>query len=213
MALAEAELDRIDSGEEVPPSLLDWESIEQQTSLELDQQSAFCASLSAPGVDNGIGALLSAGINALSVRFRRRPAPDELESILSTAATFAAKTCPAWGPRDPSPTTPPKWYPDGYVAYILNPSIAWAWAAPGFECPAAGTKCWQVLLITRGEACDAAFASLTAFDAGGTAVGEIPATALLLTPGEPHTLTFETTDQQAATGRLTMLKCVDTTMP
>ena len=211
MALGESQLDLIESGEQAPPSLLDWASIEQRKPLDVFEESTFCRSLSAPGVDNGLGSLIAAGINALSLRLRRRPAPDELQNVLSTAVTFAGATCPLWGPRDPPPSPPPPWYPFGYSLYVLNPNLAWQWVArEAAICPTPATPCWQMNFVTRDN-CDAIWAWITAYDAVGIALAEIQAIDLLVAPDEPTTLTFETTDGRAASARLTRLTCADTT--
>lgn len=206
--LAAQQLESLEGGASAPPALLDWASIQQGATLDVPHATAFCTSLNAPGVDNGLASIIAIAIDAVSMRLRHRPAPDELDAVLGIATTFAAKTCPAWAPGAPAPTHPPPvgWYPSGYQAVILHPDLAWRWSPTGsFTCTDPDTWCFELQVVTR-DGCDSLHASITTKDATGLPLEILETSTFNVPPGVETPLGFAT-DQQPEAATLSVITC------
>jgi len=161
LALSLADLIR-DRGESQLPSLLtgtpspspfalSWSDIESGKLLTGAQKSAFCEALDTPDLDDIVGSILWAGLNALSEKLRHRPLPEDGEKVLGIATTFAVKTCPTWEPKSAPAVTPePPWYPPEYRQVVGNPSVVWRYRkASESPCGVTENRCLDVLVIAR----------------------------------------------------------------
>lgn len=115
------------------PFILDWSDVESGMNLTATQNDAFCDALATPGLDDVLSTLVALGLDALSVRLRRAPLPDEADGVIDLAATFALDSCPTWlpvvNPPRPMPTPRPTWHPPGYSIVIGDPDLVWRWSA------------------------------------------------------------------------------------
>ncbi len=169
----EAQLDLLLAGATAPPSSISWASITDGVQLPGNQKTAFCEALGVQGADNALSSILAAGLNALSMRFRKRPVAEDTKEILGLAVTFATNTCPAWDPSRPPIATPPPitpWYSEGYQPLILQPDVAWRWADPNtdrFPCDKGeGTRCYGLKVDTR-YGCGRLEGTIATYDSDG----------------------------------------------
>jgi hypothetical protein len=157
--VARDSLQQLLAGATAPPFVLDWTSVEAGVTLSNQKSDAFCRALDTPGVDEVLKSLLAAGLDALSLKLRKKPLPDEAEGLLAIAAKFAVKTCPRWVPR-PVPTTAsvatpvpievPAWYPSDYSPVAGDPNVAWQWVDhQTFTCVRPVVGCWRIRVLAQ----------------------------------------------------------------
>jgi hypothetical protein len=150
---ARQRLQAFEDGKAPPPLVVAWEDVESGNWLNRQQNAAFCAALDRPGADDALAALVFMGLEAVSLRIRRKPLPDDMHDVLGVAATFATKSCPAWVPVVNPPTsaaTPlASWYPAGYSIVHGDEDLVWQWSAPGSFACMDSRSCWQIDVLSR----------------------------------------------------------------
>ena len=152
------------------PGVIDWSSIETGT-LSTTQKSAMCDALSTQSADDVFGAVVAAGLNALSKRIRKAPLPENFDEILGFAAGIAFESCPTWEPlifpASPTPTLEPPWYTPDFALVVGDPSVAWRRDTEATCQLDQTTGCW-VFEVTARDGCPASLAvQLALIDAQG----------------------------------------------
>jgi hypothetical protein len=208
----EAQLDLLLAGATAPPSSISWASITEGLQLPGDQKTVFCEALGVQGADNALSSILAAGLNALSMRFRKRPVADDTKEILGLAVTFATNTCPAWDPTRPPIATPrpiTPWYSEGYQPLILQPDVAWRWADANtdiFKCDEdEGTRCYGLKVDTR-YGCGRLEGTIATYDANGVVLEFLTDTKLDLQVLNT-TLVFGFYDEATADAMVMSISC------
>jgi hypothetical protein len=133
----------------------------------------FCNQLNSSAADDVLASLISVGLNALSLRFRKKPISDDAKDVVKLTATFASEACPLWVPGliPDRPVTPrPAWYPSGFTPLVADPDVAWRWIEPEEAICSGGLRCWNVDVVARqGCPMDVSMA-VAANDAAGVVV-------------------------------------------
>jgi hypothetical protein len=148
------------------PSLIDWESVVGNVPLSDRQRDMFCNQLDSTPADDVLGGVVSAGLNWLSLRFRKKPLSTDADDIVRLTAQFAVKACPLWVPGlIPDPTLAPiePWYPADFHPLIADPGVAWRWIPSSeAECGLPGA-CSNVEVVAR-DGCSDIFMAVAFYD-------------------------------------------------
>jgi hypothetical protein len=210
---AQARLDAVFDGLVKPQPLpVTWDDIAAGIVLPDRQNKAFCDALDRPGVDDGLGKLVALGLNALSLRLRHKPLPDDAEDVLGIAATFATKSCPAWIPviRPPQPAAPtpaPPWVPFGYFTVIGDPDLAYRFApANTYTCNPGFNRCWRVDVVAR-YGCTRLQGDLAVKNADDVVLEYDSRVWSDIPVNEPWTIDFGTSQTASTSGELMYLTC------
>ncbi len=205
-----ARLDQLLGGATAPPSSISWAAITSGATLSGPQTTAFCKALAVPGADNALSSILAAGLNALSMRLRKRPLSTDTKEVLGLAVTFATNTCPAWNPgtirfATLAPIEP--WYPNGYQPMILQPDVAWRWAEAGTLSCEVGPRCYGLNVATRDDCSGHIEGTIATYDSNGVVLEYV--TDRKLDPQLLHALlVFDWSDPSTVDAGVMSISCV-----
>ena len=144
----------LDGSAQPRPLFIDWESIELGKQLAKGKASALCQALDIPGADDVLASLALLALNAVSEKFRHKPAitdPDT-EAMFGKAVGFVTQACPAWQPQlvsaigDAFPTASPTAEDPETVAG--DPGLLWYLEPPPItncQHPA----CWRAQVLAE----------------------------------------------------------------
>jgi hypothetical protein len=197
------------------PIVLDWGQVEARSLLSGAENAAFCTSLDNSHTGDALASLVELGLNALSLKLRHKPLPDEAGTILGFAADFATQSCPLWipvvhPPSKPAPTPEPDWRPAGYLGVIGNPDLVWRWSDhASYSCADGITSCWQVDVYAR-TGCGRLMGTLAVKDADGFVLETDQESKLLVLAQRVTTVGFGSNMIGVAKGTLTHLVCTAT---
>jgi hypothetical protein len=137
------------------PIVLNWNQVETKSLLSGAANTAFCTALDNSHAGDALASIVELGLNALSLKLRHKPLPDEAGTILGFTADFATESCPLWipivhPPSKPAQTPEPDWVPEGYLGVIGNPDLVWRWSdKSSYHCSNGIKWCWQVDVYAR----------------------------------------------------------------
>jgi hypothetical protein len=210
---AEARRDLLLGGDiRTNPLIVNWSQVETGSFLAGAQNAAFCSSLDNSHAGDALSSLVELGLNALSVKLRHKPLPDETGNILDLAATFATKSCPLWipvvnPPPSPRPTPAPDWRPAGFLEVIGDPDLVWRWSdKASYNCSSAVRRCWQIDVYAR-YGCGSLEGILAVKDSSNVVLETQRAVSTNVTPEQVAPLGFRSNQADAAKGTLTHLTC------
>jgi hypothetical protein len=162
------------------PLFIDWESIERGKQLAEGKASALCQALDLPGADDVLASLALLALNAVSERFRHKPAitdPDT-KAMFNKAIGWVNKTCAGWEPqlvsviKDTFPTASPTAEDPETVAG--DPGLRWYLEPPPItncQHPA----CWRAQVLAEAGCPNSLEITMTITDLNtGLVVGTAP---------------------------------------
>ena len=208
-AFGESQLNLLLGGASAPPSILTWEDVLTGKRLSATQSTAFCSALGVQGADNAISSILAAGLSFLSLRLRKQPVSSESKELIGVATTFATMTCPAWDPtRRPIATPAPilAWYPSGFRPQILQPDVAWRWAAPRTYVCDGVNPCYGLDVAARGGCPGYLRGTIATKDENGVVL-EFIADSKVGFVGDTTTLVFDLTNPNSSDASVIAVSC------
>jgi hypothetical protein len=204
-------LDYVLNGGVTQPFVLDWPSISKGAALSKRQSTAFCGALDTPYLDDVLASVVAVAVNALWLKLRKRPAPEETEDYLNIAAKFVVKSCQGWAPLVLPPTaTPPPAAPDVYsfTPMKADPDVSWRFLRPTEQSCRAPLNCWKIAVFARAGCPTSLSVVLAILDASNALLDT--QTKTYGPVGKGKTLTtaqFLTSDTTAKWGRVTYITC------
>jgi hypothetical protein len=170
----------LDGSVQPRPLFMDWESIEQGKRLAEGKASAMCQALDLPGADDVLASVALLAMNAVSEKFRHRPAitdPDT-EAMFKKAIGWVNKTCAGWEPqlvslvKDTFPTASPT--ADDPDTVAGDPGLRWYLEPPPIS-NCQHPVCWRAQVLVDAGCPASLEITMTITDANtGIVVGTAP---------------------------------------